>query len=421
VNPTGRSAPLGWAVAGESEVGALSVWLWRVPTGLTVTVDEEPWGLPEAVRRGVEADRAGEAGTPHPPWGDPVFAVRDIVFEEDRCHIHLRRRDNAPDRYAMHVAPTSPEALRVLSVAAVLETADGYRGFAEMASHTVCPGRLQGIGGGIDPRDVVDGTVDLRASLLRQLADHVGLDRRDPGVAAVEPLYVKEGGPYGSVVVVYRIRCSLSRRRLAARLAAWNRTLRTRGEIPELARLHFVGQDARSVIELLRDPRPRADDLDAMLESDLSPGGARSTRVRAGIVLRDGGRLALIQRIRAGRTYYVLPGGGVEPGESPEAAAVREAAEELGISVRLQGLMARVRFGSVDQLYYAAVQTGGRFGTGTEPDVHPTNGVYRPVWVSMSQVQKLDVRPRDLALLLCRPGRPPWPVFIQEGPPPPPA
>lgn len=61
-----------------------------------------------------------------------------------------------------------------------------------------------------------------------------------------------------------------------------------------------------------------------------------ATRVlAAGAVVRDAaGRFLLVRRAKdpeAGR--WTLPGGRVEPGESPAAAAAREVAEETGLAV----------------------------------------------------------------------------------------
>ncbi|MET9344275.1 NUDIX domain-containing protein [Nonomuraea sp. NPDC003804] len=63
--------------------------------------------------------------------------------------------------------------------------------------------------------------------------------------------------------------------------------------------------------------------------------GFRAERmVGVGVVLTDArGRILLGHRIKAGEEpSWCLPGGAVEPGESFEAAAVRELAEETGIS-----------------------------------------------------------------------------------------
>lgn len=51
-------------------------------------------------------------------------------------------------------------------------------------------------------------------------------------------------------------------------------------------------------------------------------------RTRAGIVLIEDDKVALIERHRAGLDYFVFPGG-VDEGETPEQAAVREARELL--------------------------------------------------------------------------------------------
>ena len=88
-------------------------------------------------------------------------------------------------------------------------------------------------------------------------------------------------------------------------------------------------------------------------------------RVRAGIVLIRDGKVALIERHRAGMDYYVFPGGGMDDGETPEQAAVREAMEELGIEVAIQQKIAEIQLGQKSrQVYFLVEQTGGEFGTG---------------------------------------------------------
>lgn len=62
-------------------------------------------------------------------------------------------------------------------------------------------------------------------------------------------------------------------------------------------------------------------------------------------VPRVGGRLLLVdpdqrvllihERLEAGGAHWLTPGGGVEPGERPVEAAVREASEEIGLDAVL--------------------------------------------------------------------------------------
>ena len=62
----------------------------------------------------------------------------------------------------------------------------------------------------------------------------------------------------------------------------------------------------------------------------------RRTLVVGAAIVRDGRLLAARRtapKLLAGR--WELPGGKVEPGESPEAACVRECAEELGVAIEV--------------------------------------------------------------------------------------
>ncbi|WNV74725.1 NUDIX hydrolase [Geodermatophilus sp. DSM 44513] len=64
-----------------------------------------------------------------------------------------------------------------------------------------------------------------------------------------------------------------------------------------------------------------------------------------GAVVLDGrGRLLLVRRgTEPGRGLWSVPGGRVEPGESPAAAVEREVREETGLAVRAGAEVGRVR------------------------------------------------------------------------------
>ena len=67
--------------------------------------------------------------------------------------------------------------------------------------------------------------------------------------------------------------------------------------------------------------------------------GTRSTRYQ-GAVIRDHQILLIKQTEHAsGRSYWLLPGGGIEADETEEGCVQREVLEETGLQVRVQDLL----------------------------------------------------------------------------------
>ena len=130
-------------------------------------------------------------------------------------------------------------------------------------------------------------------------------------------------------------------------------------------------------------------------------------RIRAGIVLIERDKVALIERHRAGLDYYVFPGGGVDEGETTEQAAIREAMEELGIEVVIKQKLAIIHFDQSRQVYYLAERVSGEFGTGTGEEFtdsdpnDPQEGIYIPIWMAIDELPSHEkIFPSDLAKMV---------------------
>lgn len=67
----------------------------------------------------------------------------------------------------------------------------------------------------------------------------------------------------------------------------------------------------------------------------LDTGGAEKMRPRACAAIIRKGDILMVRRRHDGRTYWTLPGGGIEPGETPEQATVREVREETGLNAKV--------------------------------------------------------------------------------------
>jgi 8-oxo-dGTP pyrophosphatase MutT (NUDIX family) len=150
-------------------------------------------------------------------------------------------------------------------------------------------------------------------------------------------------------------------------------------------------------------------------------------RIRAGIVLIEENKVALIERHRAGLEYFVFPGGGVDEDESLEQAAIRETMEELGIEVAIKQKVAEVQLGQKSrQVYFLVEQISGEFGTGrgeeftdSDPD-NPQEGIYIPVWMPIDELQQYtNIYPVDVAKLVVKSVKEGWlqgPILVFEEP-----
>ena len=56
-------------------------------------------------------------------------------------------------------------------------------------------------------------------------------------------------------------------------------------------------------------------------------------RKRVSAVIVKNGKILLIRRVKPGEEYFIIPGGGVDEGETQEEALIREVKEELTLDV----------------------------------------------------------------------------------------
>lgn len=118
--------------------------------------------------------------------------------------------------------------------------------------------------------------------------------------------------------------------------------------------------------------------------------------MRASVILLDktGQFIVLIERIKPDKTYFVFPGGGIEAGETPRQAALRELSEELAIEVPLETIRAEKQ---QEDGWIFLIQSQESVGPlaihGEEAERSTLKNRYLPKWFALEEIAELTIFP----------------------------
>ncbi len=115
----------------------------------------------------------------------------------------------------------------------------------------------------------------------------------------------------------------------------------------------------------------------------------RTTRIQAAVIKNQEILLLRVRDDRVGRSFWVIPGGGREPGESDEACLRREVREETHLEVRVERLLFSERSVPGDQYLrtrtYHCTPVGGQARPGSEPELEQDGqvGIAAVGWIPL--------------------------------------
>jgi 8-oxo-dGTP pyrophosphatase MutT (NUDIX family) len=206
----------------------------------TLDIQEWTWPLAERDQSAIaEKWRAVRAANPR-YFNGTIYLLKDCATAEGRLSARLFRTDFASMLYWRELPSAGSDSVRDVFGASLIRSAEGHLLFGRQSPGQLNSGRIYPPSGLIDANDVVGKTIDIDASIARELHEETGLSAADfervPGyLVAVVGIHVAIGIEWRSLLPAIELR-----RRMLDHIA--------REEEPELDDIVIVSDVANQAV-----------------------------------------------------------------------------------------------------------------------------------------------------------------------------
>lgn len=112
---------------------------------------------------------------------------------------------------------------------------------------------------------------------------------------------------------------------------------------------------------------------------------------RVQCLVHRGNRILMVKHQHAGETWWCLPGGRIEAGETPEHAALRELREECRVAGTIIRQTSVITFASSEQFVTYLIDIGAQtVSLGSDPDRSGPPVLVDVAWLTLNELVERD-------------------------------
>lgn len=122
---------------------------------------------------------------------------------------------------------------------------------------------------------------------------------------------------------------------------------------------------------------------------------------RSAVIIIEVNNILLIHRVKNGEEYYVIPGGSIKKGETPEVAAAREVKEETNLDITVGNIFWEDVTDTRHDYYFTSANHCGSLKLGGPEAVRNNKSdSYKPEWVPLIKLKNITLYPLKVSRLI---------------------
>lgn len=224
-----------------------------------VILKDEIIELPEELKEKIRENFENILKTGVNVWDGEVLCVSDCNLKENEVEIICKKSSYSHYLYGERIGCQKEYECKNLSAGCLIETIDGYYVVGELDDTTSYPGMLQTTGGGVDKKDIKNGSIDIEQTIKREAIEELNINLDDKNIVLDNKLsyiYISEENEQPGIQVFSKAKVKMTANEMENYFNEYYKYLKENNLELEFKKLFFVKiENATEELSKLKNKR----------------------------------------------------------------------------------------------------------------------------------------------------------------------